>query len=615
MKGYAKLGAVLVIVVLLLSSILFVNADKSMNESVKCVGCSVEEGVQGSGVRGQGSGCRDGNENVFDDFTQGTLNGTLIDENNDLTLGWQPLQQPYVKDENTTLLCHFDDNLTGVDGEEALMYEKNQTGLVGYWKFDEGSGTKAYDSSGKGNDGTWNGWSRANWTVGISGNALKFDGIDDYVDCGGDNSLNVTNEITIEAWIKLDNLNDKRYIFLGKGDFGTGQYAMEINETKHLGGFLGTNFDNSWKYTDDLIIKDLDWHHIALAWDGINRAYYLDGVKSKTIMTEPGTLITTSHIFAIGRPGSLDLYHFNGTIDEVSIYDRAKSSEEIYSDYLAMKMPFLENGKFNNGVNIDKNETLIYPNSIFLGANCVGYWNFNEESGPNVYDKSVFANHGTLGGDGVGTDLPTRKIGKFRYALDFDGTDDYLEVPDDSTLNFGQNDFTITAWIKTNMGSVGRILSKGADGNGGYLFGIDSDGTLRVALQSSGPVTVDKNSIGTYNDNLWHHIAFIVDRTNDEFTIFADGKKDGGPYSISTIGSIDISSPLLFGKGESHIERYDGLLDEVSIHSYKKTALEIYQDFLGNYESNFHSQIGTIELFVQPTWNGTDGENHTIFFT
>jgi hypothetical protein len=70
--------------------------------------------------------------------------------------------------------------------------------LVGWWQFDEGSGTVAKDSSGKGNDGTLNGGPQ--WVAGYSGGALKFDGTDDYVDCGNDASLDLT-AWTIAFWL------------------------------------------------------------------------------------------------------------------------------------------------------------------------------------------------------------------------------------------------------------------------------------------------------------------------------------------------------------------------------------------------------------------------------
>jgi hypothetical protein len=77
-------------------------------------------------------------------------------------------------------------------------------GLVGYWKFDEGSGNIAHDYSGNGNDGTIYG---ASWTEGISGYALDFDGVDDYVDVSDDECFDITLAVTLVAWANIEDLS------------------------------------------------------------------------------------------------------------------------------------------------------------------------------------------------------------------------------------------------------------------------------------------------------------------------------------------------------------------------------------------------------------------------
>jgi len=83
------------------------------------------------------------------------------------------------------------------------VVDSQPQGLVGYWNFDQGSGTTASDSSGYNNHGTIYG---ASWTSGKVGGALSFDGLDDYVDCGNSETLDPTQEATVEAWVNFNQL-------------------------------------------------------------------------------------------------------------------------------------------------------------------------------------------------------------------------------------------------------------------------------------------------------------------------------------------------------------------------------------------------------------------------
>ena len=83
------------------------------------------------------------------------------------------------------------------------------SGLVGYWSFDEGNGTVAYDSSGSGNNGTIQG---ASWTEGVLGSALYFDGTDDYVEVAHDDRQDPGEELSLAAWVKLDDANNDQKI-------------------------------------------------------------------------------------------------------------------------------------------------------------------------------------------------------------------------------------------------------------------------------------------------------------------------------------------------------------------------------------------------------------------
>src|SRR4030042_5271152 len=87
--------------------------------------------------------------------------------------------------------------------------------LAAYWKFDEGSGTTAFGSSGNGNDGIFNG--NPQWVAGKFGGALEFNG-DDYLNCGNGPSLQIQAQITIAFWFKVQAFSNTWEAFLAKSD-------------------------------------------------------------------------------------------------------------------------------------------------------------------------------------------------------------------------------------------------------------------------------------------------------------------------------------------------------------------------------------------------------------
>ena len=105
-----------------------------------------------------------------------------------------------------------------------------QADLVGYWTFDEGSGTIAYDSSGNGLDGTLNGDHQ--WVLGQVGGALEFDG-DDSVEIPHNPLLSITDEITITAWTYMNANASGEMAIVSKGGWGANDLPYELTEESY----------------------------------------------------------------------------------------------------------------------------------------------------------------------------------------------------------------------------------------------------------------------------------------------------------------------------------------------------------------------------------------------
>jgi hypothetical protein len=200
-----------------------------------------------------------------------------------------------------------------------------------YLNFDEKNGESVYDSSGKTNHGTlvnFNLDGSDGWADGIRGSALKFDGENDYALVQNSPSLN-PEYLTLEAWVYLDELKgqaivrkDPSYWF---GVSNKGQIAFQL--------YINESWQGSWSFTPALL-KPEKWYYIAVTYDGLYMRAYLDGVLVQVSSYIPGTIDPSETDISIGADVSRNTNFFNGTIDEVRIYSRALSDDEIWQHYV-----------------------------------------------------------------------------------------------------------------------------------------------------------------------------------------------------------------------------------------------------------------------------------------
>ncbi|NIO22624.1 MAG: hypothetical protein GTN38_01170, partial [Candidatus Aenigmarchaeota archaeon] len=195
-------------------------------------------------------------------------------------------------------------------------------GPVAFWHFDEGFGQIASDSSGNGNDGTVNG---ANWTSGISGSALSFDGVNDYVSVP-ENDILDPSEITIDAWVRINSMPIKNSDIVAKG--ANDGYRFSITTT---GKVWWSDRGNTNSISTTSIVPINEWVHITVVGSSSGLRIYINGELDASNSVPYGAL-NTDNTLEIGAEPHFTEY-FNGTIEEVRIYDRALSSQEVLANY------------------------------------------------------------------------------------------------------------------------------------------------------------------------------------------------------------------------------------------------------------------------------------------
>lgn len=182
------------------------------------------------------------------------------------------------------------------------------------------------DSTANNNDGNKKAVNEPIEVGGKIAKAQEFDGVDDYVDCSNDPSLNITEEITIEAWIYP--VSGTGYIISkNTASAGDNQYAI------YWAGNKVTYYPDSHPSSAINSVLTGQWTHVVFTRTGTTGQFYINGTASGG--AENCNMSTKNVTVNIGRRKP-DNFYFNGTIDEVRIYNRALSTDEINQNYQLM---------------------------------------------------------------------------------------------------------------------------------------------------------------------------------------------------------------------------------------------------------------------------------------
>ena len=450
--------------------------------------------------------------------------------------------------------------------------------VAGLWHFD-GS---YLDSSGNNNNGTPSGGVAFtnNFKFGDPGgaDAVNFDGSSGYVDIADSPSLDITDTLTLEAWIKPNNFNkpsdqgDGNIYIISKDNAGARSYGLGVSDPSQGGtvscGGPGPHafmivFTGGGVYIA-CAEKPLTlgvWHHLAGTYDKDtgNVDIYVDGVLDGTAAGSGAINVGAADLEIGAREYPGYRAFFNGVIDEARVWNRTLAAAEIMSSAQA-------------GLRAD--------------------WHFDEDSGNLAADSSGYSNTGTINN---ATWEPTSPGPSLFSNLAFDGTDDYVEVPNSTSLNLFMN-ITVDAWINPTASGqfYTSIASKGNVGNYAESYGLflDPDNTIGFLVNSTG-TSVGRGlvfgktplSVGT-----WTHVAGTYD--GSEVCVYVNGVQNNCAAHNGPINQTD--DPVLIGKADrtstpsSYSDSYfNGQIDEVHIWARALSTGEI---------SFLHSSEG--ELFV-----------------
>lgn len=423
---------------------------------------------------------------------------------------------------------------------------------VAEWNFEENQGATAHDTSGNGNDGTLVNMDNSNWVAGANGSgaALSFDGVTNYITVidTTDSSLDASETMTIQARVKNQGEPSGMQSILRK----EGAYALRYS-SGNLNGIIWSG--GSPKYTTS-VVKGTSWdtekwNHWSFVFTGSSLQMFKNGQKIVADNSFTGPIDTNNSTLGIAATGTGD-HKFPGLIDQVRIYDYARTPAQIAWDY-------------NRG-------------------GPVGHWRFDECEGTVAHDVSGNENHGTIN---IGATAPQTAVGtcqtpgtawgngaagKLNSAMSFDGVDDWVDVGNNPSIaNFTTN-FTVSAWIYPNSSDAGGIVARNNRGSPwNHLIQMMGATSVRIRMWSNGTDAGTGVNYYFYPENLvgkWTHLLYTFDGA--KVRAYVNGKE---------IDNWDRTDPIAYGErtiiGEYAGSTFDGLIDDVQIFNYALTPLQI----------------------------------------
>ena len=457
---------------------------------------------------------------------------------------------------------------------QALKRPPNNLGLVGYWSFNEGTGTIATDFSGNGNTGTFStaGSAIPTWTNGKRGKAVTIASSDQsYVTTASGNSLTIPGSHTVSAWVKPSAIP-------GSGELGTvaekfrdsdssNNYLLGLDNGVLSGGLGWSIYNDSSCHAKFATTPALnEWHHLVGVYDSTGATYtlYVNGVQQAQGTSCPVPPTGTGPLW-IGRDPIVGS-RWNGPIDEVRIYNRALGGTEVAKLYGSGAV------KLNaSSADLD--------NGSPLESGLVGHWTFD---GPDVTttvtDRSGQNNHGYFVG---GATSSAKVIGKLGQALQFDGSGARVEVTQNSGLPLYSTNtaYSVSGWVK-GAAQVGPVIfnERNSAGNAEFSIVAQSGGQGNklevIIINDAGSILIDGVSNGIALDGTWHHVVWTDN--NGTTKLYIDSIEDSQSFDYTRSGAFTLNRTNI-GALDTGGFAFSGTIDDARVYNRALSAKEVNQ--------------------------------------
>jgi hypothetical protein len=395
---------------------------------------------------------------------------------------------------------------------------------------------------------------------GYIGNGATFNGSSSYVDTGisslsGAFSVSLwINEISLASGSMFGNWNSTSADDIYIRTNSSGQLILGID------GISNQTFGSS----GDISVNT--WHHIVMTFNNGTVEAYLDGDSLGT-STTGNTSFSSGRNFVIGADSTKsNASHFNGTIDEVRIYNTALTAGNVATLYAETASSTISISGLLAHYKLEGDATDETGNYDGTASNVI----YNEY-------------------DGTATNV-TYATGKFGNAAVFNGSSSKIELP----FNLQNTAFSVSFWAKNTLDSNNYYLianNSGSAQSGWHIGGANSSGTVynfRINNGSSNYLLLDS---GTVDDSDWHHVVVTWDNTTNAngAKIYINGSLSSQGTSTSSTNFSFTNSTIQLMAEPSGSLRSNGNLDQVRIYDKAISAANVstlYAETLATSQTN-----------------------------
>lgn len=425
-------------------------------------------------------------------------------------------------------------------------YGGTTNGPSTWWAMNDGSGTTAADSSGAANPGTL--VNSPSWVNGANGGGLAFNGTSSYV-AGRGPAVHSNASLSVAAWVNLNSTGS-----------GSDEAAVSQNGTHSFGFLLGMDgTSKKWVFkmansdvTSPTVVSEYSsnlastavWVHLVGVYDtSVQKIYlYVNG----SVIGNAGKTLSWDATGAVqaGRDLAADSWgqFFNGSVDDVRIYNRALSATEI--------------------ANLAQSKQSVK-------------WNFSESSGTTTADTGTEGNTGTLGS---GTSFAAGHAGN---GVQMSGTSTGYVVGAANAVRTDQS-FTVAAWVNLNSfgtGAARTAVAEPGSSSSGFVLKYDSSGVWAFTMPEGDQVTpaVDQITSFSSSTNTWVHLAGVFDATAHTMQLYVNASSQG-TTTHSALSTWNATGALQAGRSfwdGAYADAWYGTLDSVRVYQRALSSSDV----------------------------------------